>query len=157
LANLVVRLGGAADLAALTALNSEVHALHVARRPDQLKPLEPAAIERSLLDLLQNPSASVWVAEVDSSVLGYAVVTRQNRAENAWCPARAWWEIDQLGVAAAQRRSGVGRALVEHVMSEAKAAGVTQVELCAWAFNQEAHAAFERFGFVPKVIRFEHR
>jgi hypothetical protein len=29
------------------------------------------------------------------------------------------------------------------------------IEMSSWSFNVEAHAAFRRLGFTPKVIRFE--
>ena len=62
---------------------------------------------------------------------------------------------EELVVTAAQRRSGIGRALLQTVADAATAAGVSEVELNSWAFNHVAHAAFQSFGFVPKVIRFE--
>jgi len=84
-----------------------------------------------------------------------ATLVELHREVHALCPARQWWDVEELVVTAAQRRSGIGRALLQTVADAATAAGVSEVELNSWAFNHVAHAAFQSFGFVPKVIRFE--
>jgi GNAT superfamily N-acetyltransferase len=55
----------------------------------------------------------------------------------------------------AYRRQGVARALVNAALAHAEGAGIREVELASWAFNQSAHEAFRKLGFVPKVVRFE--
>lgn len=90
-------------------------------------------------------------------MLGYVSVLVRERPDNPFCPARTWWEIDQIGVRATHRGTGVGRALIEAVAATAAEHGIAELELCSWAFNESAHRAFERAGFVPKVIRFERR
>jgi ribosomal protein S18 acetylase RimI-like enzyme len=52
---------------------------------------------------------------------------------------------------------GIARALMQKVVSEAKARRIEAVELNSWAFNEPAQAAFWRLGFTPKVTRFELR
>jgi len=68
-----------------------------------------------------------------------------------------WFVIDQIGVQAGYRRTGIGRALVQQVISAARTEGVREVELNSWTFKQEAHRAFANLGFVPKTTRFELR
>jgi hypothetical protein len=44
---------------------------------------------------------------------------------------------------------------VKAALGHAEGAGIREVELASWAFNQSAHEAFRKLGFVPKVVRFE--
>jgi ribosomal protein S18 acetylase RimI-like enzyme len=64
-------------------------------------------------------------------------------------------ELDSIGVHRAYRRRGVARALVKAALAHAEGAGIREVELASWAFNQSAHEAFRKLGFIPKVVRFE--
>ena len=157
MATVAVRAGSTSDLAALVAMNVEIQALHFANRPDQFKPVDAGALERWFVELFQNPDANVWVAQRDERVVGYAVVTRRSRPDGPFFPARAWWDLDQVGVLPEQRRSGVCRALVERVLQAASAENVTALELSSWSFNEAARDAFRKLGFVPKVTRFELR
>jgi hypothetical protein len=51
----------------------------------------------------------------------------------------------------------VCRALFQAIELEARAAGVLDLQLQSWFFNEDARRAFERLGFVPKSITFESR
>ena len=150
-----IRAAGAADVEALADLNTEVQELHFANRPDQFRPVQVPEIAAWLTQLLHDPSARLWVAEVGRAVVGYVVTLVRERPENPFCPARTWWEIDQMGVQARHRRAGIGRALVSHVIARARDQGIFDVELQSWAFNHDAQRAFTSLGFAPKVVRFE--
>jgi GNAT superfamily N-acetyltransferase len=152
-----IRPAAPGDVPALALINLEVQALHVASRPDQFKPSQPSEIEQWLANLLENTSAKLWVAEKDGTLAGYVVVMPREKPENPFCPARKWWDVDQIGVRASDRRSGVGGALIQKVIAEARAQRIDELELNSWSFNQNAHAAFSRLGFVPKSVRFELR
>jgi GNAT superfamily N-acetyltransferase len=143
------------DLSAFLHIHAQVHALHLERRPDQFKETDPAAVEARFQELLTSATAKVWLAELRGKVVGYAVEVQQQRAENTWSPIRRWCDIDQIGVDPLHRRQGVATALLQAVVDSAHAAGISEVELNSWAFNHEAHRAFESFGFAPKAIRFE--
>jgi GNAT superfamily N-acetyltransferase len=151
----VIRRARVEDLAALVPLQQAVHQLHLAQRPDQFKPMSDDEAAAALRERFDAPNAKLWLAESAGEIVGYAVTTEQNRESNAWCPARRRSEIEQLGVARSHRRSGVARALLQAVVDDATASGITEVELTCWAFNRDAHAAFQSCGFTPKVIRFE--
>lgn len=152
-----IRAADSNDVDILATLNAEVQNLHFASRPDQFKPAKASEIAQWLAQLLQSPSARLWVAEVNGAVVGYVAAVVRERSENPFCLERKWWDIDQIGVQARHRRTGIGRALVHHVVSEARAQGISDVELNSWAFNHDAQHAFTSLGFVPKTVRFELR
>ena len=143
------------DVEALVALHREVHELHLTQRPDQFKPTRDEEMAGVFRTRLSAANTKVWVAVLDGRAVGHVVAIHHQRAEHAMCPARQWWDIDELGVASSHRRSGIARALVQTVIDAATAAGISEIELNSWAFNHIAHTAFESFGFTPKVIRFE--
>jgi len=151
----LIRLASSSDLKAVAELNAEVQQLHVASRPDQFKSPQLSELEQWFSQLLQNPAAKVWVADISSVPVAYAVILVREGQETPFSPARKWWNIDQLGVQAAHRRNGIARALIGKIISEARAHDVAELELSSWAFNQNAHAVFASLGFVPKVVRFE--
>lgn len=143
------------DVDALVELHREVHAPHLAERPDQFKITRDDEIAGVFRARLSATNTRVWVALVDGQAVGHVVAIHHNRAEHPMVPARQWWDVDELGVSSAHRRTGIARALLQTVVDAANAAGVREVELNSWAFNHTAHAAFRDSGFTPKVIRFE--
>jgi GNAT superfamily N-acetyltransferase len=152
---LEIRRAEAGDVEALVRLHHEVHALHLAERPDQFKATNDDEIAGVYRTRLSAASTRVWVAVLDGRAVGHVVAIHHQRAEHAMCPARQWWDVDELGVTAAHRRSGIARALLQTVVDAATTGGIREIELNSWAFNHNAHATFENCGFTPKVIRFE--
>ena len=92
--------------------------------------------------------AEVLVAVDDGQVLG--TVT--------WCPPSSPWrelatrpdqaEFRMLSVAAAGRRRGVGRALVNACLDRARAQGMHEVLISSLPQMTAAHALYGEFGFV---------
>ena len=141
----------------MAALNEAVQELHASARPDHFVSTSRAALELELTRALGQSALKFWVAEVAAAIAGYAVVRVRSNEAGPYLEARLWWEIDQIGVDAALRERGVARALIEAIAQEAADAGVASLELTCWAFNAEAGAAFEKLGFVPKMVRLERR
>jgi ribosomal protein S18 acetylase RimI-like enzyme len=150
-----LRRAAADDAHALAGLNRFVHDTHLARRPDYFKPTGVDEVAAWFTSLLSQPTTVIWIAEEDRLPVGYVVALVSEHAENAFRRARRWCEIDQIAVAPRWRRHGVGTRLLECVLAEAQARGLTEIELSSWAFNDTAHATFRRLGFTPRVIRFE--
>jgi GNAT superfamily N-acetyltransferase len=143
------------DMEALAALHEEVHRIHVDARPEQFQSAAEGVLEQRFREWLASSDAKVWVAEIDENVVGYAVQLLRHREPHPIVRERRWWEIDNLGVTAAQRSRGIGTALIQTIAKDALESGIPDVELSSWAFNTGAHRAFERAGFAPKHIRFE--
>jgi diamine N-acetyltransferase len=65
--------------------------------------------------------------------------------------------LERLGVLPEHRSKGVGRALVNHVFAEAKAAGAKRVEIAVIWEDASLKKWYERFGFVQTSTRkFDH-
>jgi ribosomal protein S18 acetylase RimI-like enzyme len=149
-----VRRAQVGDIPQLVELNALVQAAHVAAEPAVFKPTLPAGVAAWFATGLDSGSLRAWVAVDGEALDGYVTVLTQERDEHVFCYARAWWEVDQLGVRPESRRRGVARALLQAVAAEAEEAGVVQLQLSTWSFNAGAQAAWRHLGFEPQVTRF---
>jgi diamine N-acetyltransferase len=143
------------DAHALAALNRFVHDLHLARRPDYVKPTSADEVAAWFTSLLSRPTTVIWIAEEDRVPIGYVLALVSEQPENAFRRARRWCEIDQVAVDPRWRRHRVGTRLIECVLADSHARGLAEIELSTWAFNEVGQATFRRLGFTPRTIRFE--
>jgi ribosomal-protein-alanine N-acetyltransferase len=95
---------------------------------------------RSFLALLQQDAL---VAEEDGRIAGY--VFGRTAADEA--------EVLNLAVASPDRRSGLGRRLLETLMDRWEARGIERVFLEVRASNLSAQAFYRTLGFVPAGVR----
>jgi len=92
---------------------------------------------------IQKPESLILVAEVNKKVAGYIGLAPNPKGEE---PGTTW--VYALMVLAAQRRQGIGRALLESALSEAKHnRGLSSVMLCV-AEPNFAKNLYESCGFV---------
>jgi GNAT superfamily N-acetyltransferase len=136
--------GEYADVGRVTA--EGYHADDLLRRPDGLIDND---YEERLTDAGRRADeAQLLVAVDDGQVIG--TVT--------WCPPSSPWrelatrpdqaEFRMLSVAAAGRRRGVGRALVNACLNRARAQGMREVLISSLPQMTAAHALYREFGFV---------
>jgi GNAT superfamily N-acetyltransferase len=145
-----VRRATVADAPVLSSINDEVQAMHAAALPAWFKPPDPSQFSANTIAVLMaKPDVFLFVAELDSQPVGYALARAVKQAETPWRYAYGMVFIDQIGVVRASRRKGVGRALVNTVRATADDIDVDLVALDAWAFNTEAMAFFRSCGFQP--------
>ncbi len=102
---------------------------------------------RYLRTVRRHPDAAVFVAETSGRISGRLSLSRD--------PHGASHHVADLGlmVAAAERRQGVGWALLEQAVAWARASGVRKLELHVFPHNEPAIRLYERFGFVREGLR----
>jgi RimJ/RimL family protein N-acetyltransferase len=105
---------------------------------------------RYLKAIRRHPHAAVFVVEDDGAIVGRLSVARD--------PHPASRHVADLGlmVAAAHRRRGIGRVLLERAVEWARGAGVRKLELHVFPHNAPAIALYESFGFVREGYRRDH-
>ena len=99
---------------------------------------------------LRRQGAVVLVAEQSSRILGYAYGTLEGRDWNALLDEHG--SIHDVFVDAEARRMGVGRALVERLVSELEGLGAERFILHTMVQNQAAQKLFAACGFRPTMI-----
>ena len=85
--------------------------------------------------------APTYVAEKDRRVVGMVTLC----VFTTLTGAKAY--LDHLVVAPQWRRRGVGRALMQHAIERAEAAGASRIDLTANATKEAGHALYRSLGF----------
>ncbi len=106
------------DAEAIAQLNTIVQDVHHRRLPGRFKAPDPTAFLPVVQEWLRSGSRAAFLAETDGELVGYALAVVQVRPENPLTFGATVVELDQLAVAPAHRRSGVGTALVRLSLGE---------------------------------------
>ena len=126
---MIVRLAGEADVPAAAALERAT--------------FSEGADEAMMARMLSDGRHALLLAEEDGALLGYV-----------------WYEfvldegyVGNLAVAPEHRRKGVGRALAEGMLSDARERGLAFLTLEVRESNAPARALYEKTGFCPAGVR----
>lgn len=102
-----------------------------------------------LLQPLSNGSGILLVAEADGMVIGYVAA----RKESYFTRTYEWLYVDDLCVASAYRRQGIGSMLLAEVERYAREVfHVQHVRIGVLAGNDNAHRLYKSLGFVEQEI-----
>jgi len=142
-----IRPGTAADIEAVMplvakqiAFHEELDAARFAANPDA------AERYRGWLQRVSEDETGVYlVAEEYGAILGFLLAVLQD--EYRMYRVKRVGFIHELWVEDAQRRQGVGRALVMEAKARFKAMDATQVRLDTSVYNERAQRLFEACGF----------
>ena len=93
----------------------------------------PSRVRRSIAD----PETVVLVATIGGEVVGFAIMKFGDLEAH----------LHLLAVAPKQRRSGIGRAMIEWLEKSCDTAGMQHIRLEVRAKNDLAHAFYERLGY----------
>lgn len=127
-----------ADLGALLALYVEL-----AGSKATAAPASERAAGAVLADILADPSRELTVAVSGGRLVGTAdllvVANLTHRGE-------PWAIVENVVVSETARRKGVGRALMEHLIGIARAAGCFKLQLISGKHRPQAHAFYRSLG-----------
>ena len=138
--DLVLRDAHAADVPSLAALLAELG-----------YPSRPERVSERLARLFADPSSHVTVALLDGVVIGYSTlhVRAVLEQDEPSC------ELTSLCVAHVHRGHGFGGRLLADVERRARARGCASVVLSSATRRADAHAFYERHGYVATGRRFK--
>ncbi len=95
------------------------------------------------LDLtgLQSPDVSVWTIWDDETLLGIAALKRLSADHG---------EVKSMHTAESMRGRGVGTAMLRHIITTARASGMSRLSLetGSWEYFRPAHSLYRSHGFV---------
>jgi ribosomal protein S18 acetylase RimI-like enzyme len=144
---IIVRQATKADTGSISSLNTDVQAVHASAVP-WFKPAGPDTFPPDAVALLlDEPDNLMFIAEVESSPVGYVYAEIIDRPETSFNYAYQMIYIHHISVRTMHRRQGVGRALLEAVQMAASNMGIRMISLDVWTFNDAARAFFSRGGF----------
>lgn len=101
------------------------------------------------------PEGLFLVAESDASLIGFIIAVLHENADDAVGRGGSYAEVDELYVAPDYRRSGVGGTLLDSLVKEVEAQGISEFRVFSAARDQHGIMRFyERHGFTPWGIQF---
>jgi ribosomal protein S18 acetylase RimI-like enzyme len=107
------------------------------------KELDLALLKPGVAAMLADPNKGGYIlAEAEGQVVGQLGVTAE---WSDWRNGSFWW-IQSVYVVASARRHGVFTRLYQHVLSEARKAGVIGVRLYVEHDNRAAQATYQKLG-----------
>jgi ribosomal protein S18 acetylase RimI-like enzyme len=140
-----IRAARATDAASLAGLWAELDRLHAALQPGFFR--AGARGDRFLREALADPRRAILIAESAGEAVGTVEVRLYETPSHPLMVQRRRAFVDDLVVAPAVRRHGIGRALMEAAQSWAHAHGAHELVLTVWAGNAEAERFYARLGY----------
>ena len=137
--NLVVRVAGATDMAAVASLRlAWGDGDHTGDHPD---------FERDLAEWIadEGDRRTIWLAELDNTPVGLATLYEFRRMPRPGRMDSRWGYVGNMFVREGQRNRGIGTALIHAVIGEAQARGYVRVVLSP---TPRSVPFYRRAGFV---------
>ena len=145
-----VRPATLSDYEQMRALLAEVDELHRVHLPWMFQ--EPAVEPRSkgfFEQLIEDEHSALLVAEADSRLVGVATALLRTAPNFPVFIAQTWGVLDNIAIAQAWRRRGVGSALIEHAERWLQDRSANWIELGVYEFNEGARAFYQKLGYLP--------
>jgi GNAT superfamily N-acetyltransferase len=136
--NILVRRAREADLAEILSLYEELSGSQRTAAPGDRVTSEPV-----LAAILADPRRHLTVATVESQLVGTADLLV---VPNLTHRGKPWAIVENMIVASAARRTGVGTALMSRLIELARGAGCCKLQLVSGKHRAEAHEFYRSLG-----------
>ena len=142
------------DRGAVNAMALQVHAMHVAWRPDIYAMVEELYSRERFLEAIQE--RQLYVAKLGGVAVGY-VLLKFRHYDWPGMVRRKVMLVDEICVEEAYRGQGIGKAMMEDVHALAKAFGCTDLQLGVYPQNDGAVAFYQKCGFTIRSIEMQRK
>lgn len=150
--NCIVRFVKEIDYTAVEDIMKQVHAMHVAWRPD-LYTMPHTVLPQAMFEEALSEKR-LLVAEKDGAVIGLLLFFEKVYEGNGKVPGKMLW-IDAIAVEEKYRSQGVGRKLLDALRKIARERGIERIGLSVTAQNGHARKVYEEFGFTERTVSME--
>lgn len=142
------------DRDAVNALALQVHAMHVAWRPDLYEMVDALYSEERFSQLVRN--RELYVARVGGVIAGYVSVKIRNYDWHG-VVRRKVMVVDELCVDELCRGQGIGTEMMEDVRALARAFRCTDMQLGVYPQNDDAVGFYQKCGFTIRSIDMQRK
>lgn len=142
------------DREAVNALALQVHAMHVAWRPDLYEMVEELYPEERYCEAVKN--RQLYVAKVGGVVCGYVLLKFRSYDWPGVVPRKVM-VVDELCVDSLCRGRGIGTEIMEDVRALAKAFRCTDMQLGVYPQNDDAVGFYQKCGFTIRSIEMQRK
>ena len=150
----MLELARSVDRDSVNAIAAQVHAMHVAWRPDIYAMVEELYSEDRFMDAIRN--RELYVAKLSDTIVGYVLLKTRNY-DWAGVVKRKVMVVDEICVDEACRNRGIGTLMMEEVRALAKAFGYTDLQLGVYPQNDAAVAFYQKCGFTIRSIDMQRK
>lgn len=142
------------DREAVNRLARQVHALHVAWRPDIYEMVDELYGEERFSAAMQ--ARELYVAKLDGMTVGFVLLKIR---DYAWpgVVRRKVMVVDEICVEENLRNQGIGKEMMADVRALAKAFGCTDLQLSVYPQNDGAVAFYQKCGFTIRSIDMQRK
>lgn len=145
----MLQLATPADRETVNELAMQVHAMHVAWRPDIYEMVPEMYTEERFQEAVKQ--RQLYVAKMDGIPVGYALLKIRNY-DWPGVVCRKVMVIDELCVDSMCRGQGIGTRMVEDVRALGKAFGCTDLQLGVYPQNDDAVGFYQKCGLMIQSI-----
>jgi len=150
----MLELARLSDRESINAMAREVHAMHVAWRPDIYDMPEELYPAQRIAEGIRN--RCLYVAKIDGLIVGY-VSLRVREMAGPGLVSRKIMLVEELCVEEAVRNQGIGSEIMAEVRILAKAFGCTDLQLSVYPQNDAAVAFYQKCGFMIQSISMQRK
>lgn len=137
------------DRDSINALAGQVHALHVAWRPDIYETVEEMYSQDRFDSAVRD--RQLYVAKLENQVVGYVLV-KIRRYDWPGVVNRTVLVLDEICVDEFVRRHGIGTAIMQDVRALGRAFGCTDLQLGVYPQNDSAVSFYQKNGLKIRSI-----
>lgn len=148
----MIQLARPGDLDAVEALAQQVHAMHVAWRPDLYQMAQPLYSQARFAEVLKN--RELYVAVLDHQVVGYGLIRIRTAAQDGLVPRKVML-LDEFCVDETRRGQGIGTQMLEELQVLARAFGCTDLQLRVNPQNEAALAFYRKNGLIIQDVKLQ--
>ena len=142
------------DREAINALALQVHAMHVAWRPDIYEMVDELYPEDRVYESIA--ARELYVAKINDQIVGYVSLKLRNY-DHPGLVKRKVMVVDEICVEESLRGNGIGIAMMEDVRALAKAFRCTDLQLGVYPQNDEAVGFYQKCGFTIRSIDMQRK
>lgn len=145
-----IRLATKEDAALISALNTDVQAIHSAVHPDIFKqPDADTFPAKEIEEVLSEPDSFIYLALNDGAPAGYLIGEVFHHEGSSRHHPHAMIYVHQISVKPELRKLGIGTKLLHAAEDMGRSLGINRLALDTWTFNENARAFFRGYGLSP--------
>lgn len=154
--NITIRRAVPEDNTKICSLQEEIAQIHHNGRPDLFREEARYYSDEAFFEKLNNPEHFVYIAENENGdVVGYSFAyIIKYHSHSTYRDFNSFY-IDDICVAKAYRRNGIGKMLFDNSRKQASEFHCHNIDLGVWSFNRDAIAFYEKCGLRERMRRME--
>lgn len=154
--NVIIRKAKLNDFQGVHKLIMQVHKLHVCKRNDIYKDVDPMNFEEFKTELSNNNNIYL-IAEFENKIVGICFSQMKEILNNKIMKNRKILHIEDICVDEGYQKKGIGKKLYNQIVQLAKENNIDNIELMVWGFNENAIKFYKNLGMNIKNLKFEQK